>query len=120
MRVGGSGIQGHVLFHWRWPIEYKTILQDGLPPMFISKPHLTTMLQRGEPDVDIRIKIKDKLKKVLAKGYLTAGPLRSLTSFFSVPKGITDVHIVYNGTKSRLNDCLCALWFRLPTVEQHL
>jgi hypothetical protein len=44
----------------------------------------------------------------------------SLTSFFSVPKGTPDVRIVYNGTKSGLNDYSWAPWFRLPTVEQHL
>jgi hypothetical protein len=54
-------------FHWRWLVEHRTIIRDGLPPMFISKLPLTTIPQKGEPDVDIRIKIKDKLNKVLAK-----------------------------------------------------
>jgi hypothetical protein len=67
-----------------------------------------------------RSKIKEKLRKVRAKEYLVPGAVRSLTSFFTVPKGTTDVRIVYNGTKSGLNDCLWAPWFRLPTVEQHL
>jgi len=49
-----------------------------------------------------------------------AGHVRALTSFFTVPKGDRDVRVVYNGTKSGLNDCLWAPWFRLPTVEQHL
>ena len=43
----------------------------------------------------------------------------SLTSFFTVPKGDSDVRLVYNGTKSGLNDCHWAPWLRLPKIEQH-
>ncbi len=46
--------------------------------------------------------------------------MKSLTSFFTVPKGDNDVQVVYNGTRSGLNDSLWAHWFRLPTIEQHL
>jgi len=41
----------------------------------------------------------------------------SLTSYFSVPKGETDIRMVYDGTKSGLNDSLWAPWFALSTVE---
>jgi hypothetical protein len=61
-----------------------------------------------------------KLEKVRARGYLEEGHVHALTSFFIVPKGDRDVRVVYNGTKSGLNDCLWAPWFRFPTVEQHL
>jgi hypothetical protein len=44
----------------------------------------------------------------------------SLTSFFTVPKGNSDIQIVYNGTQSGLNDCLWAPWFPLPALEQHM
>jgi len=57
---------------------------------------------------------------VCERGYLAEGHVCSLTSFFTVPKGDKVIHVVYNGTKSGLNDCLWAPWFHLPTVEQHL
>jgi hypothetical protein len=49
-----------------------------------------------------------------------SGLIKSLTSFFAVPKGDDDVRIVYDGTKSGLNGVLWAPWFHLPTVESHL
>jgi hypothetical protein len=64
--------------------------------------------------------VQEKLAKVRRKGYLVEGHVRALTSFFTVPKGDDDVRVVYNGTKSGLNDCLWAPWFHLPTIEQHL
>jgi hypothetical protein len=46
--------------------------------------------------------------------------VESLTSFFAVPKGDSDIRMVYDGTKSGLNDALWAPWFALPTIESHL
>jgi hypothetical protein len=48
------------------------------------------------------------------------GEVQSLTSFFTVPKGDSDVRPVYNGTKSSLNDSLWAPLSRLPMIKQHL
>jgi hypothetical protein len=52
--------------------------------------------QRGEPDVIIRERIKEKLSKVRSRGYLQEGTVLSLTSFFTVPKGEDDVRVVYS------------------------
>ena len=106
--------------HWRWPLEYQAQIRDGVPPYFQRVPASVTIPQRGEPDPLIREQVRKKLAKVREKGYLDVGPVRALTSFFTVPKGDSDVRVVYNGTKSGLNDCLWAPWFRLPTIEQHL
>lgn len=46
--------------------------------------------------------------------------MKSLTSFFSVPKGDNDIRMVYDGTKSGLNNCMWAPQFSLPTIEAHL
>jgi len=105
---------------WRWPSEYLEIIKDGLPPWYSSAPPAYTVPQRGEPDPVIHAKVSKKLSIVKAKGYLAEGPVKSLTSFFTVPKGDQDVRVVYNGTKSGLNACLWAPWFRLPTIDQHL
>ncbi len=106
--------------HWNWPPEYRQIVRDGLTPWFLSTPPSTTSLQQMEADPITHEKVKMKLKKVREQGYLQPGFVKSLTSFFTVPKGDHDVQLVYNGTKSGLIDCLWAPWSHLPMVEQHL
>jgi len=48
--------------------------------------------------------MKEKLKSVRDRRYVKAGQVKSLTSFFAVPKGEDDIRMVYDGTKSGLND----------------
>jgi hypothetical protein len=64
--------------------------------------------------------MKKKLEKVRQLRYIVPGQVTSLTSFFAVPKGDEDIRMVYNGTKSGLNDSMWAPWFALPTIEAHL
>jgi hypothetical protein len=45
----------------------------------------------------------DKLMKVFARRYFIYGMILSLRSFFAVPKGDTNICLVYNGTSSGLN-----------------
>jgi hypothetical protein len=51
-------------FHWRWPIEYRTVIRDGVPLWFISPPPTTKIPQRGEPDPVKREIIRTKLSTV--------------------------------------------------------
>jgi hypothetical protein len=61
-----------------------------------------------------------KLGVVRDRRYITPGFVKSLTSFFLVPKGQDDVHMVYDGTVSGLNDSIWVPRFLLPTIETHL
>lgn len=106
--------------HWRWHQDYQLIIHDGVQPWFLSKPPKYTLSQRGEPDPNLCDCIKGKLRKVREKGYIILGTVKSLTSFFTVPKGDDDIRIVYNGTQSGLNESIWAPWFTLPTIERHL
>ena len=68
--------------------------------------------------------MKDKLsvQKSENRRYIQ-GPtesVKSLTSFFAVPKGDDGVRMVYGDTKSGLNDCIWVPRFPLPTVATHL
>jgi hypothetical protein len=67
--------------------------------------------------VTLRNQIRDKLDVTISKSYITAGQVLSLTSFFSVPKGETDIRIVYDASKSGLNSVLWTPNFQLPTSE---
>jgi hypothetical protein len=58
-----------------------------------------------------------KIGKVRKRRYIAAGPFESLTSFFAVPKGLDDIRMVYDGTKSGLNEALWVPRFPLPTVD---
>jgi hypothetical protein len=64
--------------------------------------------------------MREKLgAKVRDRRYITPGFVKSLTSFFSVPKGDDNVLMVYDGTVSGLNDSVWVPRFILPTLETH-
>ena len=100
-----------------WHVE----MRDGVKPMWIGPPPRYRIPQRNNPDEKSRELEKKKISKVRKRGYIApqAGIL-SLTSFFSVPKGPTDIRMVYDGTKSGLNASLHAPWFSLATVDSML
>ena len=108
-------------FHWRWPEWYKKTIRDGLEVHINStaKPKYTSP-QRRESDSTLREQIKKKLEKVRARRYIAGGFVSSLTSFFAVQKGESDIHMVYDGTKSGLNDSMWVPRFALPTIDTHL
>ena len=64
--------------------------------------------------------VVEKVGKVRARGYIAPGVVKSLTHFFYMPKGDSDIRMVYNGTSSGLNDFLFALLFGLPVIHHAL
>ena len=64
--------------------------------------------------------MRKKVVQVRKWGYISSGPVASGTHYFSVPKGLDDIRMVYNGMSCRLNDVLWAPRFGLPTVKQTL
>ncbi len=48
-------------------------------------------------------RMKEKVNKVRKRRYIDVGRVLSLTHMFAVPKGISDIRMVYDGTKSGLN-----------------
>ena len=85
----------------------------------MAKPKCTSP-QRRESDATLRGQIKKKLEKVRARRYIAGGFVSSLTSFFAVQKGESDIRMVYDGTKSGLNDSMWVPRFALPTIDTHL
>ena len=61
-----------------------------------------------------------KVNKVRMRGYICAGVVLCLTNMFSVLKGLYDIRMVYDGTKSGLNACLFAPHFSLPVMAHTL
>ena len=111
-RLGGSSFwnwdDGSSIFFWRWPKEIMRecrngcdIFVKGCLPRFARK-------QRMPPDPEDFAKVAAKIKAVRDKRYIGEGSVKSLTSFFAVPKGESDIHIVYDLSACGLNEALWA------------
>mmetsp|Transcript_18233 Transcript_18233/g.45137 ORF Transcript_18233/g.45137 Transcript_18233/m.45137 type:complete len:1296 (-) Transcript_18233:2196-6083(-) len=107
-------------FHWRWPKWYRNTIRDGLEIHLRSDVPEYKVPQRDEKDPTIKEAIKKKLAKVRYRRYIAKGAVVSLTSFFAVEKGEDDIRMVYDGTKSGLNEAMWVPRFGLPTIESHL
>jgi hypothetical protein len=112
---------GSRLFFWRWPVESRKWARDGHP--MYHDPALLTRYRRRQPDesdVEVRDQVRQKLDKFRARGYVGPGTVESLTPYFTVPKGDGDVRLVFDGTRSHLNNALWAPPFVLPTINSLL
>jgi hypothetical protein len=112
---------GSTVFFWRWPEELQDELRDGMQVWF-RKQDLPTFWgrQRWPTDEKERSQLKEKIGKVLSRRYVSEGYVSSLTGFFAVPKGTDDIRVVYDATRSGLNDAIWAPNFFLPTIDSVL
>ena len=70
-------------------------------------------------NTELKAKVKAKLEKVMKKGYIEIADIQLMESvmyMYDVVKG-DDIHMVYDGSKSGLNNSLWALWFELPIID---
>jgi hypothetical protein len=107
---------GSIPFFWRWSAEYHKQIRDGIPMRYRGMAPRNFLSQKREKDPEVRQSMGAKLMKVFVRRYFIYGMILSLTSFFAVPKGDTDIHLFYNGTSSVLNAHLWAPWFALPNI----
>jgi hypothetical protein len=85
--------------------------------MFKGGPPHTMDYQRPYSDEGLRSKEKKTIGKARAHGYLVSVfKVLALINVFSVAKGDDAIRMVYDGTKSGLNDMLFCQWFWLPTT----
>jgi hypothetical protein len=108
---------GSRLFFWRWPPSHRIAARDGYVPFIEGELPNDHRPQVGERDPEYRSKVVAKLTDVRNKGYIGKGRVDSLTSFFWVPKGDQDIRMVYDATRSGLNEVLWAPSFSMPTVD---
>jgi hypothetical protein len=79
-------------------------------------------LKRTQPqfrDPAVKAEMHKKVMKVKKWRYLlgtTLENLKSIIKYFAVPKGDSDVRIVYDAAASGLNDCVWSPSFWLPTI----
>ena len=92
--------------------------RDGIQVFRVEKGPRYRVPQRSESDTIRRGLIAKKLQKVLDRGYVTLGKVLSLTGYFAVDKAQgTDIRMVYDGTKSGLNDTTWAPNFYVPSID---
>jgi hypothetical protein len=85
---------GSSLAFWRWNGKDQVAdARDGMRMFVKGKLPTNKKPQRAPKPEDIQ-KIIKKLDKVLARGYISPGLVVSLTSYFAVPKGESDIHLV--------------------------
>jgi hypothetical protein len=108
---------GSRLFFWRWPQCHRVAARDGYAPFIQGSLPAYHRPQQGKTDSQYRNKVIEKLKTVRDKRYISRGSVMSLTSFFWVPKGERDIRMVYDATRSGLNEALWAPSFGMPTVD---
>lgn len=108
---------GSRLLFWRWPEAHRQAARDGYPAFVLGELPRYKKPQPREKDPDNVIRVRSKLTVVRDRGYISPGQVKSLTGFFSVKKGETDIRMVYDASKSGLNKVLWAPNFGLPTVN---
>ena len=108
---------GSSLFFWRWPLEVRNIARDGHPIWVQDTLPRYRRPQRKEQDPTLCDQIRLKLENVISKGYIGKGEVVSLTSYFAVPKGTSNVRMVYDSTCSGLNSAIWVPSFSLPSVD---
>jgi hypothetical protein len=73
-------------------------IRDGIPLWYRGTPPSNVIPQKKEKDPEWRKKMGEKLDTVFMRNYFIYGLVLSLTSFFDVMKGATDIRMVHNAT----------------------
>ncbi|KAL7561319.1 hypothetical protein ACA910_018518 [Epithemia clementina (nom. ined.)] len=108
---------GSAIFFWRWPERYFWDIALGVPPNWIATPEVKITEQYNLGESATIAMMETKIAGIRCKGYISPGLCKATMNSFAVPKGDSDIQMVYDGTKSGLNDCLYAPWFPLPDAE---
>jgi len=117
---------GSRLIFFHFPAHYRTEAKQGVKVFFTSK-RPSSRCRQPPLKLDEKAILRKKLLKFVNKGYLAPhiGRIESLIKYFAVPKGvidgiIQDWRIVFDAGANKLNECVWAPSFCLPTVNSLL
>ena len=113
--------KGSALLFWNWGPEYQRDARDGQPHFMTGRletPFLRKQAKARDPDQHELMRAK--VVQVRQRGYIKAGEVVSGSHYFCVPKGTSDIRMVYNGTSCGLNACLHAPRYGLLQVKHTL
>ena len=109
---------GSSLFFWRWNgKEQRQAARDGIKIFVRDVLPSRRKIKQLRLDATQRVLVSQKLEGMLRRSYLEAGFVTNALHFFAVPKGDSDVRVVFDGTSSGLNETLWAPNFYLPTAR---
>jgi hypothetical protein len=111
---------GSTPFFWRWTYEFQERIRDGIKLWISGRLTPFKRAQKGHRDPVKKTQVLRKLDNIRKRGYVEAGYMELLISFFDAEKGSDDIRMVYDGSASGLNDKLWAPWFPLPTLDSLL
>ena len=108
---------GSTPFFWNWPEKYQADAREGQPHFTTGDPQPFRRPQNGPDSTETAELVRDKVLPVRLKEYIERGDVNSLLHYFWVPKGDSDIRMVYDGSGCGLNDIIWAAHFGLPTVR---
>ena len=108
---------GSSLIFWRWNgRDQIRAARDGMS-IHVQGPFNRLKSKPIRFESSTRILLAEKIHSMRDRSYLENGQVLSLLHFFAVPKGDSDIRVVYDGTFSGLNDNLWSPNFFLPTAR---
>ncbi|KAI2498994.1 hypothetical protein MHU86_15498 [Fragilaria crotonensis] len=110
---------GSALFFWRWNgTEQIMAAREGMR-MYVRTPLPVNRNRMKKVTLSSEIKalVAEKIEGMGKRFYLEAsGHVSNSLNYFAVPKGETDIRVVFDGTACGLNDTLWAPNFFLPSA----
>ncbi len=113
--------KGSAPLFWNWSPEYQREVRDGQPHFMTGRleaPFLRKQSKARDPNQHELMRAK--VVQVHQWGYIKTGEVVSGTHYSCVPKGTSDIRMVYNGTSCGLNACLYAPCYGLLQVKHTL
>ena len=109
---------GSSLFFWRWNgRDQIRMARDGIP-ISVSAPLPKQRRQKASRfDPVQKAMVAGKIAAMMKRDYLETGHVSNTVHFFAVPKGDSDIRVVFDGTSSGLNETLWAPNFFLPSAK---
>jgi hypothetical protein len=110
--------RGSALIFWRWNgKEQARAARDGMEIFVHSRLPRGRKSKQVKLEARIRQLVGLKIEGMLERSYLETGFVSNALHYFAVPKGDTDIRVVFDGTSSGLNETLWAPNFYLPTAK---
>ena len=108
---------GSAPIFWRWNgLEQIRAARDGMHIFVQSQlPRSRQGVKLPRFDSDTRRLVSSKIDAMIDKSYLEIGRVQTGLHYFAVPKGDSDIRVVFDGTSCGLNEALWSPNFFLPT-----
>lgn len=110
---------GSAPLFWRWNgNEQIKAARDGMH-IFVQGclPRSQKGLKVPRFDSETRLMVASKIESMISKSYLEVDHVQTFLHYFAVPKGDSDIRVVFDGTSCGLNETLWSPNFFLPTSK---